>query len=245
MQLAGRVPTAGGPEAQLAARHSTVFGANTLLGQAVELPVHVSAGSHTPADGLHTTPALPAGCWHALLEPLHWSRVQGRPSLVQATPLPLTESAGQAVELPVQVSARSQSPVAARQVLPALPAVALQLPLLQRPTSHGLPGFGSVQVVPFALTGLLQVPDAPHTPALWHSESGVHTLTLQHRPLVQKPVLQSLLSVQFSPFGKVYLTLSVGRKLACSRERNTFMPVAAAVLLSTQPRLTIVPFTQP
>jgi len=79
----------------------------------------------------------------------------------------------------------SHSPPEARQTEPALPAVAVQVPLLQRPTSHGLPGLGSVHTLPFAFGTTLQLPPAPHTPALWHSLGAVQAETLQHIPSVQ------------------------------------------------------------
>jgi hypothetical protein len=47
---------------QLALRHCCELGARLSLGQLVEVPLHVSAGSHTPALPRHTVPALPAGC---------------------------------------------------------------------------------------------------------------------------------------------------------------------------------------
>src|SRR5438094_10475674 len=47
-------------------------------------PVQFSARSHRPAAARQAAPALPAGCWQVALVPLHWSRVQGLPSSVQA-----------------------------------------------------------------------------------------------------------------------------------------------------------------
>ncbi len=40
-------------------------------GHAVLVPVHRSAGSQTPVEARQTVPALPAGCWQALLVPSH------------------------------------------------------------------------------------------------------------------------------------------------------------------------------
>jgi hypothetical protein len=55
-------------------RHKVVLGRKPSVGQLVLLPVHDSATSHTPAEGRHTVPALPAGCVHA--PALHESTVQ-------------------------------------------------------------------------------------------------------------------------------------------------------------------------
>src|SRR5437870_536111 len=85
-------------------------------------PGQVSATSHSPAAGRHTAPALPAGCWHVALVPSHWSRVQGLVSAVQVVPDAFLASAGQVLLVPVQFSATSHSPVAARHWAPALPA---------------------------------------------------------------------------------------------------------------------------
>src|SRR5204863_489806 len=49
-------------------------------------PGQVSATSHSPAAARQTAPVWPAGCWQVVLEPSHWSRVQGLPSSVQAAP---------------------------------------------------------------------------------------------------------------------------------------------------------------
>src|SRR5206468_6925094 len=67
-----------------------------------------------PAAGRHTVPAFPAGCWQSLPLPSHSSRLHGLPSSVQAVPLAFFVSAGQAARDPVQNSAGSHSPAAAR-----------------------------------------------------------------------------------------------------------------------------------
>src|SRR5436309_11822629 len=80
-------------------------------------PVQVSGRSHSPAAARQTAPALPTGCWQLVLVPSHWSRVQALPSSVQAVPLAFRgPSAGHVALEPVQVSGRSHSPAAARQV---------------------------------------------------------------------------------------------------------------------------------
>src|SRR5437016_4181081 len=65
-----------------AARQTVLEDANPLAGHVELAPVHVSATSHSPATARHTAPALPAGCWHTLLEPLQVSAVHGLPSSV-------------------------------------------------------------------------------------------------------------------------------------------------------------------
>ena len=91
---------------------------------------------------------------HVALVPLHTSLVQTLPSSVQAVPLALKRSVGQAVLEPSQVSATSHSPAAARHAAPAFPAGCVQAgaPTVPSHTSvvQGLPS--SVQAVPAALT---------------------------------------------------------------------------------------------
>ena len=52
-------------------RQVVVAGSNASAGHTVLLPVHVSSTSQGPADARQTAPALPAGCWQALLDPSH------------------------------------------------------------------------------------------------------------------------------------------------------------------------------
>src|SRR5206468_2369807 len=52
-------------------RHSNVLGWNASAGQVVLVPVQVSSTSQIPAAARHVAPAFPAGCWQALLVPLH------------------------------------------------------------------------------------------------------------------------------------------------------------------------------
>ena len=121
-------------------------------GQLVDVPVQLSARSHSPAAPRQTVPALPAGCWQATFAPSHWSLVQTFPSSVQAVPLVFLASAGQVAEEPVQLSARSHSPAAERQTVEAARN----------------PSAGHVVVVPVQVSATSQVPaDARHTvPAL-------------------------------------------------------------------------------
>src|SRR5439155_193204 len=104
--------TSQGPAA---GRHTAVLFASA--GQVALVPVQASATSHAPAAGRHTVPAWPAGCWHASLLPSHWSSVHGLPSSVHAVPLACFASAGHAALEPVQVSARSHAPAAARHTV--------------------------------------------------------------------------------------------------------------------------------
>src|SRR5437762_2861518 len=98
-------------------------------------PGQVSATSHSFAVTRHTVPALPAGCWHELLVPLHWSTVQGLLSVVQAVPDGFLASDGHEVLVPVQNSTASHSPAAARQGAPALPAGCVHVALVPLHTS--------------------------------------------------------------------------------------------------------------
>src|SRR5205814_513165 len=76
------------------------------------------------------------------------SVVQGLPSSAHAVPLGCVASAGQAVFVPSQASATSQSPAAARHSVPALPAGCWQVALAPSQVSvvHGLPS--SAHAVP-------------------------------------------------------------------------------------------------
>jgi hypothetical protein len=102
--------------------HSVPVGFTLSVGQVVAVPVQVSSRSHSSAAARQIVPLLPAGCGQVAPFPLHSSTVQGLLSLVQAVPSVLKASEGQAVVVPVQLSAVSHSPVAGRQTVPALPA---------------------------------------------------------------------------------------------------------------------------
>src|SRR2546422_5699841 len=108
--------TSQGPAA---ARHRVPLGVFASSGHAALDPVQASATSHGPAATRHTAPALPAGCWQATLAPSHWSIVQTLPSSVHAVPAGFVASAGQLGPLPVQTSATSHSPAAARHCVVA------------------------------------------------------------------------------------------------------------------------------
>jgi hypothetical protein len=66
--------------------HAIPFPFFASVGHVVDEPVHVSATSHSPAAARHVVPALPAGCWQVVLEPLQVSVVHALPSSVQAVP---------------------------------------------------------------------------------------------------------------------------------------------------------------
>jgi hypothetical protein len=102
--------------------HPVPDGLAASVGQSVALPLQLSARSHSPVAALQTVPALPAGCVHVTAVPLQISAVQGSASAVHAEPFVFRTSAGQALELPLQVSTRSHSPAAGRHALPAPPA---------------------------------------------------------------------------------------------------------------------------
>src|SRR5207245_11258731 len=106
------------------------------VGQVVGGAVQVSATSASLAAARHTAPAFPAGCVHVALVPLHTSVVHTLPSSVHAVPLGWKASLGQVVLVPVQLSATSHSPAAARHTAPAFPAGCVQVAPLPSHTSR-------------------------------------------------------------------------------------------------------------
>jgi hypothetical protein len=123
---------------------------NPMMGTAGQ----VSATSQSFAAGRHTAPTLPGPCLQLVLVPSQVSVEQALPSSVQAVPLGFSGFVdGQVVLVPVQVASRSQSPVAARQTAPALPAGCWQVALLPLQVSvvQALPSSG--QAVPLGLNG--------------------------------------------------------------------------------------------
>ena len=86
------------------ARHTLVLAAKPSAGQLLEVPEQRSATSHTPATARQVAPALPAACWHAVLEPSHRSVVQALPSSGQAVFLGFLASAGQNNDVPLHAS---------------------------------------------------------------------------------------------------------------------------------------------
>jgi hypothetical protein len=193
------------------------------VGQVADVPVQVSATSHSPAAARQGIPALPAGCWqlvltpshlsvvhglpssvqavpllpaacwHVALVPLHRSVVHGLPSSVHAIPLPFLASVGHVVDVPVHVSATSHSPVAARQVVPALPA-----------------GCWHVVADPLHVSVVQGLPSSVHADPLGFGEhvptrpvrlqaehSFVHEVS-QQTPLTQNPVAHCVFDVHVS-----------------------------------------------
>ena len=164
--------------APAAARHTVLAGWKVSPGQPVLVPSQVSAASQVPAAGRHTVPAWPAGCWHVSLAPLQVSVVHGFPSSVHAVPFGFFTSAGQAALVPVQVSARSHSPAAARHVVLAgwnvSAGQSLATPSQLSATSQA-PAAGRHTAVLFASAGLVvlvpvQASATSHAPA-----AGRHT----------------------------------------------------------------------
>jgi hypothetical protein len=125
-------------------------------GHVAEVPEHFSAGSQMPFEPLHVTPALPGGWVHVALEPLQMSAVQMMPSSVHPVFGALKPLAGQVV--PLQISAKSHSPCAARHcVLAGTAKVKSHAPLTQRSCVQGLVSAHPVHAAPLA----------PHWPADW------------------------------------------------------------------------------
>src|SRR5439155_8107937 len=88
-------------------------------GQSGLTPSQLSATSHAPAAARHTVPAFPAGCRQVSLAPSQVSVVHGLRSSVEAVPFARFASAGHEALEPVQVSATSHSPAAARHTVVA------------------------------------------------------------------------------------------------------------------------------
>src|SRR5947207_2996979 len=120
----------------VSAVHAVPAGWLASVGQMVLVPVQLSATSHSPAAARHTAPPFPAGCVHVALEPLQTSVVHALPSSVQRAEERRVGNDGQAVLVPVQLSARSHSPAGARQtVTAASSASAAQLAPVSVPLS--------------------------------------------------------------------------------------------------------------
>src|SRR5207245_9721602 len=118
-RVVGLPPHWGGVRGCVSGVQAVPLGCVASVGQVVVVPVQLAATAPSSAAARHTAPAFPAGCVHVALAPLHTSVVHTFPSSVQVVPLALRTSVGQAVLVPVQVSATSHSPAAARQTVPA------------------------------------------------------------------------------------------------------------------------------
>src|SRR5207253_1764505 len=123
------------------------------------LPVMAVSTSKVQSEELVTRLQLVSGCWQAVEVPLQTSAVQMFPSEVQEIPCAFTASAGHVALDPVQFSARSHWPAAARQVM----------------LEDWKPSAGHVVLVPSQLSATSQSPAAvrqtvPALPAgCWHS----------------------------------------------------------------------------
>jgi hypothetical protein len=164
-------------QSSTAERQTVLPEANPSTGQVVETPLHVSATSQTPPLARHVTPAPPAGCWQAVLEPSHWSLVHGFESLVHAVPLAFFASEGQLGPLPGHISAASHSATAARHVvlaeakasvgqvveLPVQASAVSQAPFAARHTAPELPaGCWQEVLEPLHVSVLHGLPSSVH-----------------------------------------------------------------------------------
>src|SRR5437660_1595335 len=90
-------------------------------GHVPDVPVHVSATSHWPAEARHVTVAAWYPSTHVLVVPVQWSAASSShappcDAPVQCVLLEAKASAGHVPEVPVQVSATSHCPAEARHV---------------------------------------------------------------------------------------------------------------------------------
>ena len=101
-----------------------LLAAKLSAGHAPELPVHISATSHCPAEARQVVVAGSTTSTQLSLVPLQWSAASSShappcEAPVQRVLLDLKLSAGHAPELPVHISATSHCPIEARQVVVA------------------------------------------------------------------------------------------------------------------------------
>jgi hypothetical protein len=109
----------------LPSSHIVPFGFLPSAGQLADVPLQDSAISQSVAAGRQTAPALPAGCWHVKLEPLHLSAVHGLPSSKHAVRFALGE---QVPANPVKLHAPHSS----------VHGLSQHTPLAQNPEAHWL-----------------------------------------------------------------------------------------------------------
>src|SRR5437773_1269827 len=132
------------------------FRAPVSAGHVALVPVQVSGRSHSPAAARQTVPALPTGCWQVALVPLHWSRVQGLASSVQAAPaltkvqLFLQHEPG----APFNALPRSHCSPVSMVPLPQLPGASVNVICSVSPDE--LPVAVSVNVTPMSKTSTLK-----------------------------------------------------------------------------------------
>ena len=101
--------------------HDVAADLNTSAGHAPELPVQLSAASHSPVAGRHVTVDALNASMQVLALPLQWSAASSSHAPPCELPVhdvaaDLKRSAGHAPELPVQLSATSHWPADGRQV---------------------------------------------------------------------------------------------------------------------------------
>jgi hypothetical protein len=177
-----------------AGRQTNVLGCFA-SGHVVLAPSHTSATSHgEPFAARHVVPALPAGCWHRLLAPLHWSLVQTLPSSEQVVPDFTLASVGHASSAPSQKSVASHSPAAGRHTVLVgafASAHVVLVPSQKSATSHGEP-FATRHAVPALPAGCWH---AALAPSHW---SVVHTLPSSGQ-LVPAVVFASVVQALFVP----------------------------------------------
>jgi hypothetical protein len=146
-------------------------------GQAVPVPGHVSATSHSPAEARQIVPLRKLSPGHAAPEPVQFSATSQTPAEVRHTLVfGRNRSVGQAADDPVQLSGRSQIPAEARHDVPPttyeLLGQTAELPVQYSMTSHTPPEGrqivvlgrnvlpGHVRLVPLHTPSVAQLPAA-------------------------------------------------------------------------------------
>src|SRR5439155_44720 len=160
--------------------------ANPSAGHAPEVPGHVSATSHWPAESRHVWPAARKTSTHALLIPEQWSAASLSQSPPCEVPVQLVDAgakpfAGQLALEPVHCAATSQGPAAARHTVPAFPAGCAHAPAPSQTSS--------VQTLPSLVQGVAAAVwqlSAASLQLLSHSGPPAHGSPL----CVQTPALQ-------------------------------------------------------
>src|SRR5439155_196446 len=193
-------------------------------------PSHWSGVQGLPSF-VQVAPALPAGCWQALLVPSHWSRVQGLVSGVQAVPADTLPSAGQVMLDPSQVSATSHTPAAARQAAPALPAGCWQVVLVPLHWSRvqGLPSSG--QAAPAFPAGCWQAgePTVPlHTSVVQELPSSVQAVPADFTASAGHVALEPVqVSARSHSFTALRQTFELGWKVQLFLQQEEPLPFIA------------------
>jgi hypothetical protein len=186
-------------------RHTVDDDTKLSAGQLVFVPSQVSATSHTLAAARQIVLAGATGCWQIMLAPSHRSRVQGSPSSVHAVPLGLGPvSAGHPTLDPVHISAKSQSPEAARQIVVALSKWQLSL-------QHVWPGVQS-QLASVNVVTAVRVEESPVA------------VSVKLTPMSKTSTMKSVLMM--SPFSSATAVSSRSGSIAGSscRTRTTVSP---------------------